>query len=82
MTHHIPLGLTIAGSETTGGAGIQADIKTFEEYGVHGMVVLTLIVTINPNNWAHEVYHAASRTMGEFPALLINILAGVVRRHN
>jgi pyridoxine kinase len=55
MSKNIPLGLTIAGSETTGGAGMQADLKTFEEYGVHGVVVLTSIVTMRPDDWEHEV---------------------------
>ncbi|MCL1803801.1 MAG: bifunctional hydroxymethylpyrimidine kinase/phosphomethylpyrimidine kinase [Eubacteriaceae bacterium] len=52
---NVPLGLTIAGSETTGGAGLQADLKTFEEFGVHGMVVITCIVTMNTQTWEHEV---------------------------
>ena len=33
--------LTIAGSDSGGGAGIQADIKTFQELGVFGMTVLS-----------------------------------------
>lgn len=49
--------LTIAGSDTSGGAGIQADLKTFEERGVYGMNVLTVIVAMDPeNNWAHKVF--------------------------
>ncbi len=48
--------LTFAGSDTSGGAGIQADLKTFEEYGVYGMNALTSIVTMDPNNnWSHDV---------------------------
>lgn len=48
--------LTIAGSDATGGAGMAADLKTFEEYGLHGQVALTTIVTMDPNNnWAHRV---------------------------
>ena len=35
------LALTIAGSEATGGAGAQADLKTFQELGVFGIVALT-----------------------------------------
>ncbi|MGY3779270.1 bifunctional hydroxymethylpyrimidine kinase/phosphomethylpyrimidine kinase [Isobaculum melis] len=49
--------LTIAGSDTSGGAGAQADLKTFQEYGVYGMSVLTSIVSMNPaKNWHHEVF--------------------------
>ncbi|MFS0786231.1 bifunctional hydroxymethylpyrimidine kinase/phosphomethylpyrimidine kinase [Shouchella sp. 1P09AA] len=39
--------LTIAGTDPTGGAGIQADIKTFQELEVYGMSVLTSIVAQN-----------------------------------
>ncbi|MDN4606063.1 bifunctional hydroxymethylpyrimidine kinase/phosphomethylpyrimidine kinase [Sporosarcina highlanderae] len=49
--------LTIAGSDTSGGAGIQADLKTFQEHGTYGMTALTVVVTMDPdNNWSHEVY--------------------------
>ncbi len=49
--------LTIAGSDTSGGAGIQADLKTFQEHGTYGMTALTTIVTMDPdNNWSHGVF--------------------------
>lgn len=49
--------LTLAGSDSSGGAGIQADLKTFQENGVYGMTALTSIVTMDPNNgWNHEVF--------------------------
>jgi len=47
--------LTIAGSEATGGAGAQADLKTFQELGTYGITALTCIVAFNPNdNWNHR----------------------------
>ena len=49
--------LTIAGSDSSGGAGIQADLKTFEEYGTYGFSALTTIVTMDPDRgWHHNVY--------------------------
>lgn len=49
--------LTIAGSDSSGGAGIQADLETFQELGVYGMTALTSIVSMDPfNNWSHQVF--------------------------
>lgn len=48
--------LTIAGSDSSGGAGIQADLKTFQELGVYGMTALTSIVTMDPEDWHHVVF--------------------------
>lgn len=39
--------LTIAGSDTSAGAGMQADLKTFQELDTYGMVALTSIVTMD-----------------------------------
>ncbi len=44
---HIPVALTIAGSDPSGGAGIQADLKTFHQFGVYGEAVLTLLTVQN-----------------------------------
>ncbi|HVX67386.1 MAG TPA: bifunctional hydroxymethylpyrimidine kinase/phosphomethylpyrimidine kinase [Bryobacteraceae bacterium] len=43
----IPVALTIAGSDPSGGAGIQADLKTFHQFGVYGQAVITLLTVQN-----------------------------------
>ncbi len=47
MSSH-PIALTIAGSDCSGGAGIQADLKTFQHLGVHGLSAITSIVSETP----------------------------------
>ncbi|SEE92801.1 bifunctional hydroxymethylpyrimidine kinase/phosphomethylpyrimidine kinase [Ruania alba] len=49
------LAYVIAGSEATGGAGIQADLKTFQALGAYGFGTLTCIVSFDPaNDWGHR----------------------------
>jgi len=45
-----PVALTIAGSDPSGGAGLQADLKTFFRFGVYGEAVVTLLTVQNTTN--------------------------------
>jgi hydroxymethylpyrimidine/phosphomethylpyrimidine kinase len=53
----VPVAVTIAGSDSGGGAGIQADLKTFAAFGVYGASVITALTAQNTRGVAgiHEV---------------------------
>lgn len=45
----------IAGSESTGGAGLQADLRTFAQRGVYGVGTITCVVSFDPKaQWGHR----------------------------
>ncbi len=49
MMHSLPVALTIAGSDCSAGAGIQADLKTFQYFQVHGLTAVTCVVSETAN---------------------------------
>lgn len=60
--------LTIAGSDSLSGGGLQADLRTFQEYGVKGLNALTCIVTVEPETdqiTVHEVSEKMLRSQLE-----------------
>lgn len=65
--------LTIAGSDPSGGAGLQADLKTFHQHAVYGMSVVTLITVQNTCRVSAVEVLAASLVLAQLDAVLEDI---------
>jgi len=56
--------LTIAGSDSGGGAGIEADLKTFSAFGVHGLVAITSVTAQNTQE-VRAIYDVSPEVVGK-----------------
>lgn len=65
-----PITLTIAGSDPSGGAGIQADLKTFHQFGTYGMSVVTLLTVQNTREVSDMLIMPADFIIAQIDALL------------
>jgi hydroxymethylpyrimidine/phosphomethylpyrimidine kinase len=65
--------LTIAGSDPSGGAGLQADLKTFHQFGVYGEAVVTLITVQNTRGVARVETLAPDLIVQQIEAVLEDI---------
>ncbi|HXP60315.1 MAG TPA: bifunctional hydroxymethylpyrimidine kinase/phosphomethylpyrimidine kinase [Dongiaceae bacterium] len=65
----LPIALTVAGSDSGGGAGIQADLKTFASLGVHGASVITCVTAQNPRRVSAVQTCGAEMVRGQLEAV-------------
>ena len=68
-----PVALTIAGSDPSGGAGIQADLKTFHQFGVYGEAVITLLTVQNTVRVSRVKVMPAALVLEQLQAVLEDI---------
>jgi hydroxymethylpyrimidine/phosphomethylpyrimidine kinase len=74
-----PLALTIAGSDPGGGAGLQADLKTFHQFGVYGTTVVTLITVQNTLRASRVVSLDAGLVGEQVDAILQDLSPGAAK---
>lgn len=77
--NNVPIALTIAGSDSSGGAGIQADLKTFAALGVYGCSVLTALTAQNTSGvqGVHTVPPAF--IAAQFDAVMADLAVGAIK---
>jgi hydroxymethylpyrimidine/phosphomethylpyrimidine kinase len=75
----IPVALTIAGSDSSGGAGIQADLKTFSAFGVYGASVLTALTAQNTRGVVAVEAVTAPFVVAQIEAVLCDLEVGAIK---
>uniref|UniRef100_UPI00405713C9 bifunctional hydroxymethylpyrimidine kinase/phosphomethylpyrimidine kinase n=1 Tax=Alistipes sp. TaxID=1872444 RepID=UPI00405713C9 len=78
-TKSYPIVLSIAGSDSSGGAGIQADLKTFSALGVYGATAITAITAQNTQGVHAQYAIAASMVYDQIVAVMEDISPAVVK---
>jgi hydroxymethylpyrimidine/phosphomethylpyrimidine kinase len=75
----VPLALTIAGSDCSAGAGIQADLKTFTALGVYGLTAVTCLVAEVPRKVSRIESVTARMVCEQIDVLLKNFRVGAIK---
>src|SRR5438094_3015509 len=75
----VPVALTIAGSDTSAGAGIQADLKTFSALGVYGLTAVTCIVAEIPGKVSRIEPVSARIVREQIEVLIKNFPIGAIK---
>ena len=75
----IPVALTIAGSDSSAGAGIQADLKTFSALGVYGLTAVTCVVAEIPGKVSRIEPMSAKIVRKQIAVLLENFPVAAVK---
>jgi hydroxymethylpyrimidine/phosphomethylpyrimidine kinase len=74
-----PIALTIAGSDSSGGAGIQADLKTFAALGVYGASVITALTAQNTQGVAAIEAVTPAFVVAQLDAVLGDLAVGAIK---
>lgn len=75
----VPIALTIAGSDSSGGAGIQADLKTFSAFGVYGASVITALTAQNTHGVTGIHTPRAEFVVEQMRAVLDDVAVGAIK---
>jgi hydroxymethylpyrimidine/phosphomethylpyrimidine kinase len=79
VTQRLPIALTIAGSDSGGGAGIQADLKTFAAFGVYGASVVTALTAQNTRGVRTVHYPPPSIARAQIDAVLEDFAVAAIK---
>src|SRR5262249_53994995 len=74
-----PIALTIAGSDSSGGAGIQADLKTFSALGVYGASVIAALTAQNTKGVSGVYAVPADFVAAQLDAVFSDLRVGAVK---
>ena len=75
----VPIALTVAGSDSSGGAGIQADLKTFSAFGVYGASVITALTAQNTRGVTGIHTPPADVVVAQMRAVLDDLAVGAIK---
>src|SRR5438270_11969114 len=74
-----PVALTIAGSDSSAGAGVQADLKTFSALGVYGLTAVTCVVAETPGSVSRIEPVSARIVREQIEVLVKNFPIGAIK---